>query len=76
VGAGSQAENENAGLGIAESGNRFAPVFVIAVGTALLAGDLLAVYNQSRTEHARDYFIVENREPSRSRHLYLLYSPV
>jgi len=43
VGAGSESENEDAGMGIAEAGNGLAPVLAVAVGAALLAGDLLAV---------------------------------
>ena len=63
VSAGSQSHDQDAGLGIAESGDGLAPVFPVAVGAALLAGDLLAIGNQARTASAGDHVPVENGKP-------------
>src|SRR6266852_9988943 len=52
VRAGSESEHEDAGMGIAESGNGLSPVLVVAVSAALLAGNLLAILDQTRAERA------------------------
>jgi hypothetical protein len=68
VGAGSESKHQDARIGIAETGNRLAPVLAVAVSAALLAGDLLAIHDQTRTARAGDDFGVQNLEPVRDRH--------
>jgi len=63
VSAGSEAHDQDAGQRIAESGNGLAPVFPVAIRTALLAGDLLTIANQARTASAGDHVPVENGKP-------------
>lgn len=65
VGSGGEAENEDTGIGIAKGGDGLAPVVVVAVGAALLAGDLLAVGDEARALGAGDDFAVEDGEPGR-----------
>src|ERR1700693_3704085 len=43
VGAGSESEDKDAGLRVAKTGNRLAPVVPVAVSAPFLAGDLLAI---------------------------------
>src|ERR1700675_3052549 len=62
VGAGSESENEDAGMGITEPGNGLAPVLAVAVSAALLARDLLAIHDQTRTPRAADDFGIQNLE--------------
>jgi hypothetical protein len=45
VGAGSESEHQDAGMGIAEAGNGLAPVLTVAVSAALLAGNALAIFD-------------------------------
>jgi hypothetical protein len=71
VGAGSESENEDAGMGIAEAGNGFAPVLALAVGAALIAGDALTICDQTRTARAGDDFGVQNLEPVGKRHFVI-----
>ena len=59
VGARGEAENEDAGVGVAEAGNRFGPVFLIAVGLAAGLADGVAVVAQTRTASAGDDVFVE-----------------
>ena len=47
---------------IAEARNRFAPVLVIAVRTAFLAGDFLSILHQARAEGAVHDFNVDQRQ--------------
>jgi len=54
-----EAENEDAGVGVAEAGNRFGPVFLIAVGLAAGLADGVAVVAQTRTASAGDDVFVE-----------------
>jgi hypothetical protein len=61
VGAGRESEHEHAGMRIAEAGNGFAPVLVFAVSAALLACNLLAIHNQTRTARTGNDFGVQNR---------------
>jgi hypothetical protein len=63
VSAGSESHDQNAGQRIAESGNGLAPVFPVAIGTALLAGDLLAISDQTGAASAGDHVLVENGKP-------------
>src|ERR1700682_4951202 len=55
-------------MGIAKPGNGLAPVLSVAVSAALLAGDLLAIHDQTRTKRATDDFRIQNLEPVRDRH--------
>src|SRR5208337_1680261 len=59
-------------VGIAEPRNRFAPVFVVAVGAALLTGNLLAIQNQTRTAGTGNNFGIENFEPGGQGHFVLI----
>jgi hypothetical protein len=52
VGARSEAEDEDAGVGIAESGDRFRPVFLIAVRFATRLADATNVGDESRAASA------------------------
>jgi hypothetical protein len=54
VGAGREAQNQHARMGIAERRNRPAPVLPISVGAATDAGYLRAVGAQPRTSFAGD----------------------
>src|SRR5579864_6577252 len=63
MGSWSQSHDEYSRLGIAESRHGLAPVFPIAVGTPLLARDLLAVLDQPRAAGAGDNFAVQDRQP-------------
>jgi len=51
---GREADDQEAGAWIAESRYWFAPVFIVAVGAALRARDLLAVASKARTPIAID----------------------
>src|SRR5579863_3699956 len=55
----SEAENKNAGIGIAEAWHWLAPILPIKVGAALLAGDHFPVLNKARTKTARDDFSIQ-----------------
>jgi len=68
VGAGSEPEHEDTGVGISEAGNGFAPVLAVAVSATLLAGDLLAIHDQTRATSAGDDLSVQNLEPVRDGH--------
>jgi hypothetical protein len=59
VGTRRQAENHDAGIGIAKPRHRFSPVIMIAVSAALLARNLLAIFDEPRTQSASDDFVVE-----------------
>lgn len=63
MGAGSEAENQHAGIGIAEPGHRFPPVVPIAVGAAFFLGDLLSIGHQARATRAGNDFGVEDGQP-------------
>ena len=56
VGAGSESEHQDSGMGISEAGNRLAPVLPVAISAALLAGNSLAIRDQTRTAPASDDF--------------------
>jgi hypothetical protein len=68
VRAGREAENDDASVGIAEAGDRFAPVVAIAIGAALFPCDLFAISNQSRTASTGNNFAVEIVQPERKGH--------
>src|SRR5262245_19686244 len=51
---GSETDDEQARAGIAEAGNRFAPIEIVAVGAPLFARDLSAVSAKPRTAIAAD----------------------
>ncbi len=68
VGAGSESEHQDAGMGIAEAGNGLAPVFAVAVSAALLAGNALAIRDQTRTARAGDDFRIQDLEPGGQGH--------
>src|SRR5260221_4027038 len=63
VGAGSQSQSEDASTGIAEAGNGLAPVIAVAVSATLLAGNLLAIRDQTRTARAGDDLGIQHPEP-------------
>jgi hypothetical protein len=48
VGGGSETEDEDGGVGVAEAGHGPAPVGLVAEGGTLLAGDALAPLDESR----------------------------
>ncbi len=52
VGSGSQAEDEDTGVGIAESGDRLGPIFLVAVGFSASLADATDVGDQPRTTRA------------------------
>ena len=52
VGAWCEAHDEDAGVGIAESGNRFRPVFLVAIGFAPRLADTANVGDEPRTARA------------------------
>lgn len=54
VSAGGQAENKNAGAGVAEAGNRARPVSLILVGAALRFADTAAVVTKPGTAFTGD----------------------
>jgi hypothetical protein len=54
VSAGSEAEDEHAGLAVAKAGDRACPVFMVLVGAATGLADAGAVLAQTRTEFAGD----------------------
>ncbi len=59
VSARCETENQQPGVGIAESRNRFGPVIPVHVGAPLLLPDLAAVSDQPVTTRAGDDFLVE-----------------
>src|SRR5277367_1248846 len=63
VRAGSEPEDENPRIGIAESGDGLSPVLAIAISAAFLASNPFAVFHQPRTAGASDDFGVELDEP-------------
>src|SRR4029077_10501144 len=69
MGAGSESEDEDAGMGITKAGNGLSPVLAVAVRPALLAANLLAILDQTATSRAGDDFAVQDREPVSDRHL-------
>jgi len=72
-GAGSKSEHEHASMRIAEAGNGLAPIFVVAVGAALLARDALSIFHEARTARAGDDFAIQNLEPGWDGHSPSLY---
>ena len=54
VGTGSEAEHEDAGVGVAEAGNGFGPVFLVAVGLAARLANAADVVDKPRTARAGD----------------------
>ena len=54
VGAGREAQDEDAGAWIAEAGNRARPVGLIKVGAAFGLADALTVFAKARTKFAGD----------------------
>ena len=68
-----QVQHQNAGVRITESRNRLAPIFAVAIRTALLESDALAVLDESRTARAGDDFGVQNLEPVGCGHSSALY---
>src|SRR5262245_51419123 len=63
-----KAHDQNSGVRIAESGNRFSPVVPLAIRTSFLARDLLAVSHQAWAASAGNYFAVQDVQPSRKLH--------
>ena len=54
VGAGREAQDEDAGAGISEAGNRASPVGLVEIGAAFGLADTLAVFTEPRAEVAGD----------------------
>ena len=63
MGSGSQPEDNDPRIGIAEAGYRFSPILAVAIGTALLASNLLAIRDQSRATGAGNDLGVEFVQP-------------
>src|ERR1700682_203518 len=63
-----ESEHPDTRLRIAEARNRLSPIVPIEVGTALLARDSLAVFDQARTTSAGDYFTIQLNQPGRHLH--------
>src|SRR5581483_8073957 len=59
---GSEPDDENLGLWIAKRGHRLAPVFLIAKGAALFAGDQLAINHQPRAARAGDDTLLDDAQ--------------
>jgi hypothetical protein len=59
----SQAEHDDAGVGITEARHRFAPILPIAVGSAFLTGDLLPISYEAWATCAGNHFLVQVVEP-------------
>ena len=62
VGGGSEAENEELGMRVAETGDGLAPVGPIAKGSAFFLGDFFAVNDEARALAAGDDFFVQDTE--------------
>ena len=62
MGSGGEAEDEDAGLGVAEAGNRFRPIFPIDVGATLFAANGFTIFRKPSTESAGNNFAVEYGE--------------
>jgi len=62
VGSGSQAEDQDTGLRIAEGRHGLAPIFVVEIGSALHLGDVAAMVAEAGAESAGDDFTLKNRE--------------
>jgi hypothetical protein len=60
MGAGSQAHDQDPRLRIAEPRHRLAPVLMIAIRPALLAGHLLAIGDEAGAASAGNDFAVED----------------
>jgi hypothetical protein len=60
MGAGGEAQNENARPGVAEARHRLAPIFPVEVGAALDGCDVRAVVAQTRAAAAGDNFGIED----------------
>lgn len=61
--AGGEAENKNARIRIAEAGNRFSPIFVLAVGASFFSRYEFAVRDEAGTTRAGNNFTIELNEP-------------
>ena len=57
---GRQPQNIKTGCGIAESGNRLAPIFPLAEGAALFPRDPFTIFHQPRTLPAANNLGVQN----------------
>ena len=66
VGAGRQAEDQDARLGIAEGGHRFPPIFPVPVSTPLHLRDPGGILSQTRAAVAIDDLVLKNVEQNGS----------
>ena len=64
--AGGEAENKNARIRVAEAGNRFAPIFVLAVRASFFSSDEFAVRDEAGTACAGNNFAIELNKPIRT----------
>src|SRR5438876_11589168 len=76
MGSGSQAQHEHSGVGIAEAGDRLAPVLRVFVGATLFASDLFPVGDEARATSASDHFTVQFFQPVGLRHGFGLWALV
>src|SRR5581483_7017425 len=60
---GRQPHDQHTRMRIAETGHGLAPVFAIAIGTAIYPRNFFAIRDQSRTTGTRDDIFVENSKP-------------
>jgi hypothetical protein len=67
VGAGSEAEDEDAGIGIAEAGNGLGPVFLVAVGLAAGLADTADVGDEAGTTGAVGDVLLDLSEDGKGR---------
>jgi hypothetical protein len=63
--AGREAEHEHMRIRIAEARYRFSPIIVIAISTALFAGNSLAISHETRALRAGDHLAIEDGKPGR-----------
>jgi hypothetical protein len=63
----SEAEDEDAGVGIAESGNRFGPIFLIAVRFATGLPDAADISDEASATGAIGDVLLDSREGSEGR---------
>jgi hypothetical protein len=57
-----EADEQQASERITEAGNRTTPVAVVAVGSALVAGDLLTISTEARAAFASDNRVANRSE--------------
>src|SRR5579859_2847455 len=61
---GRKSHDQHASTRIAEAGHRLAPIFLVAIGAALLASDPLPILHQARAAGAGDDLLVEYGKPA------------